>query len=690
VPHPIVEEELQLLARVLEAVAGAPAGPSSAEAPLVRELARLQEILVSGREEKDRIALLDQWNRHSALLAQLRRSRAGPRLDPRSPYFAHLVLREGELVRDLCLGKATCIREGVRIVDWRNAPVSKIFYRYQQGEEYEEELAGRSVEGQVVKRRTVLIRDEELLRVEAPEGSFVRDAAHGFREQRPEARRLSGGQGAALRAHALGSASRRRLGTLPGGRPLRADKRLPDVASLLDPSQFELISRPGSGVLVVRGSAGSGKTTVALHRVAFLVYHDPRLDSSRTLVITFSRALRDYADHVLPALGVRQVRIRTFHDWAAELRKRLFPRLPTGVREDASSAVRRLKLHPGLAHALAEHVRMTRGEPSVDQAMDDWASVLTHAALLEKWILRAAAEPMREAELARAIEACRAQAHDLYAWLGDRENEPPELDPEDDAILLRAFQLRVGPLPGPAAGRLAYHHLAIDEVQDFAPLELRVLLDCVDPQGSVTLAGDTQQQIAAAGGFRSWDDLFHELAIDAPALTTLRISYRSSAEVMAFARGVLGPLWESEDEPVATRSGPPVECFEFAEPGACVAQLSDALRELARSEPLAAVAVLTPSRAATDLYYEGLLRCEVPRVRCVHEHGFQFAPGIEVAEIEQAKGLEFDYVILTDVTAEAFPAEPSARRLLHVGATRAIHQLWLTHVGKPSPLIPPA
>jgi DNA helicase II / ATP-dependent DNA helicase PcrA len=58
-----------------------------------------------------------------------------------------------------------------------------------------------------------------------------------------------------------------------------------------------------------------------------------------------------------------------------------------------------------------------------------------------------------------------------------------------------------------------------------------------------------------------------------------------------------------------------------------------------------------------------------------------------VTEIEQAKGLEFDYVLLVDVDASHFPDLPAARRRLHVGATRAIHQLWLTTVGTPSPLV---
>ena len=61
--------------------------------------------------------------------------------------------------------------------------------------------------------------------------------------------------------------------------------------------------------------------------------------------------------------------------------------------------------------------------------------------------------------------------------------------------------------------------------------------------------------------------------------------------------------------------------------------------------------------------------------------------GVVVAEIEQVKGLEFDYVILVDVDAALYPDTSEARRRLHVGATRAIHQLWLTSIATPSPMV---
>jgi len=56
--------------------------------------------------------------------------------------------------------------------------------------------------------------------------------------------------------------------------------------------------------------------------------------------------------------------------------------------------------------------------------------------------------------------------------------------------------------------------------------------------------------------------------------------------------------------------------------------------------------------------------------------------------VRQSKGLEFDIVILLEVTDASYPASDDARRLLHVAMTRAAHQLWVTHTGAPSPLLP--
>lgn len=687
--HPIVQDELTVLDAVVQVLNEAPAPSGPSEATIRAELARLQEMLREGEKAEDQPALLEQYHRQLSLLEHLRNTRNVAQVDPQSPYFAHLRLREGATERDVLLGKATRVQRGVRIVDWRNAPISKVFYRYRQGEEYEEEIGGRSMAGEVVARRTVTIRDRKLRRVDAPEGTFCADAQApgGWHRVDAQAPQLAGGEGAALRAYGLGAGDHRRLGTDIEGTRRRADKHLPDIAGLIDPTQFELITRPSAGFVVIRGTAGSGKTTVALHRIAYLAYGDPGIDSAQTLVVVFSAALRDYVGHVLPALGIETVQVRTYRDWAAEHARRLFPKLPRSTREDAPAIVQRLKLHPALLVALRRQVDRVAGERGAPQAVDDWASSLCQLDFLESVFAEVAPGAFTADELRRAVSWNRDRHAELTAWLDGDNSVSPEIDPEDDPLLLRAWQLRVGPLPIRPNRPLRYRHVAIDEVQDFSPVEVQVLLDCLDERRSITLAGDTQQHVVAASGFTSWSDFFRHLGLDGTEVSTLDISYRCSRQIAHFAAGVLGPLREDPTPPRTTRDGPPVELFRFTDHGACVAFVADALKELLAKEPLASVAVLTASRELSNLYYRGLATGEVPRLRQVVYQDFTFAPGVEVTEIEQVKGLEFDYVIVVEASTTSFPGSPPARRLLHVAATRAVHQLWLTSVGTPAVMV---
>jgi DNA helicase II / ATP-dependent DNA helicase PcrA len=98
--------------------------------------------------------------------------------------------------------------------------------------------------------------------------------------------------------------------------------------------------------------------------------------------------------------------------------------------------------------------------------------------------------------------------------------------------------------------------------------------------------------------------------------------------------------------------------------------------------------VLTRNAAQADEAHAVLARGELPRLRRVRDQEFTFTPGVEVTDVVQTKGLEFDYVVLVGVDGESYPATESARHLLHVGLTRAIHQVWLVCWGRPSPLLP--
>jgi len=684
--NPIVTEEQDLLRHVLALLTEIDDPVEPDEAPIVRELETIREQLLSGSDNKDTAALTQQWNRQSALLAQIRSARGAARVDPSSPYFAHLRLRENGQLRDLCLGHATCINDSLRIIDWRNAPISKIFYRYQQGDEYEEALGDRIHCGEVLARRTVNIREGVLERVESPEGIFVTQPAGSERWIRilREKPALAGGEASALRARDPGDSSARLSAT---GYSARVDKFLPEITGLIDPEQFELITRPSTGFLAIRGTAGSGKTTVALHRIAYLAFDDPEIDSSKTLVTVFSPALRNYVGHVLPSLGLTNVEIATLQSWLAEQRRRHFPQLPRRTRDDAPALVTRVKLHPVTEIALSEQVRRVSGPRNASQALDDWASALTQEQLLLDTCAKHAPGTFSDADIRRFVDWNQRRNEELFARLeGDSESHP-ELDPEDDALLLRAWQLRVGPLRLSRTHPLRYRHIAIDEVQDFSALEIHILLGCLDHHQSITLAGDTQQHLIEHSGFTSWSQFLQSLGLPGTAVETLRVSYRSTREILDFALTLLGNLREDDEPPIATRSGPAVELFRFTDRGACVGFLADALQALSTQEPLASVAILTPSPATSALYYEGLSKNDLLPVRRVENQDFSFAPGIEVTEIEQVKGLEFDYVILVDVDDVNYPDAAASRRRLHVGATRAVHQLWLTTVGTQSSVL---
>jgi DNA helicase-2/ATP-dependent DNA helicase PcrA len=270
------------------------------------------------------------------------------------------------------------------------------------------------------------------------------------------------------------------------------------------------------------------------------------------------------------------------------------------------------------------------------------------------------------------------------------EDDLPILDADDLAILLRANQLLRKPDP-PLA------HLFVDEAQDLSPMKLAALIGRTAPAKqrgessqvpSVTLAGDTAQRLFLDNGFGDWGAVLGHLGLAHVAIEPLRIAYRSTREILELARHAMGPL--PIDVPAEVkRSGAPVEGFRFSAVGAAVAFLAEALRDLLVREPRATVALLARFPEQADRYFEGLRRAEVQSLRRVRAHDFTFRPGIDVTDVRQVKGLEFDYVVMLDANATSYGTDDEARHLFHIAATRAAHQLWLVVTSEPSPLIPP-
>jgi DNA helicase-2/ATP-dependent DNA helicase PcrA len=787
-------EEEALLARVLSSLAArataaarvAGAAPS-ARPDVTADLIALRDEISEARLEDvpQLVAQMERLQQVSATRADLQTLL----VDPASPYFGHMRLREevegrGRVERDVLIGRATFVDPASRIniVDWRHAPVSQLFYRYAEGSDYEETFGEREVEGEVLVRRTLTIDGGRLTRVASPQGVWVRSGGAGgeWLERDAPVRALAGGERTGARAEPT-SRARGMLGAAPAGAQA-LDRHLPEIAALLDPRQFELITARDAGVVVIQGGAGSGKTTVGLHRLAYLAYTFPdRFPARRLVVVTMGTALAAYIGEVLPSLGVEGVRVLTFAAWAERELRAAVPWLRPAIVDEAPPYVTRVKSHPALMHELERRAAAHAGKRNARAAVDLWADLLTDKACLLRLLRDAAELPIAEAdvleahrynsdrvsailaldpresppapkapkkksgrivrrvepadaadiavaafdlkpgqrtvdadlpEAIRRIEDALAGGHDDQDVRGETgidgertEDDRPMLDADDVAFLLRAHQLLCGV-------KQPFAHLFVDEAQDLSPLKLSVLIGRTSSRGpsegpralrarpggrnppplgstspSITLAGDTSQKLFLDNGFGDWRGVLGHLALSHVAVEPLRIAYRSTREILALAREAMGPLADALP-PEAPRSGAPVEAFRFPGAGAAVAFLAEALRDLFSREPRATVALLARHPEQADRAYDGLRRAEVPSLRRVRAQEFTFRPGIEVTDVRQVKGLEFDYVVMLDVNAASYSRDDESRHLFHIGVTRAAHQLWLLVTGSPSPLVP--
>ncbi len=685
----IVEEEQALLARARASLeqekARAPREPAS-EMRSIEALRALRDEAASARAEDLPPLLLEMSIRQQLL----ERGGREPLPNVLSPYVAHLRVREEDLVKDYLLGRASFLdpSSGIRIVDWRVAPVAQIFYRYREGDTYEETFPGRVAEGTVEARRIVVITNGILRRIVGDRVVLTRDPdGRWSRSDRGALALTPGGAGTAARPGALGVG----VGQGASAGPM-------DITALLDAEQFAAISAPPDEPLLVLGSAGSGKTTVALHRLARIAARDPhRYPLSRVGVVVPEEGLARLSRRLLEPLGVGATQVRTLDAWSYALSRQVFGDPVPRVCMDPPALVSSLKRHPALYDELREKFAALKPDNlTLKRLRRKLADLLSDRPFLEGVVAKSRGDIPRSAvqetvrhtmlqladpldkELASIVDKEKKRAIDRRAiWEGTPDELAGTLDIEDLPILLFVRAWR-GSIAGPSMA-----HLVLDEAEDFALFELFVLGKRLAQPRSVTLAGDEAQQTSSS--FAGWTRSLETVGVGHAATCRLSTSYRCPRPVAELARRILGALAPA-GETRAAREGVPVGTFAFPTEQQTELFVAGAVRDLIDREPRASVAILAHDEETALRFFE-LLR-ELPEARLVRHGEFSFEPGIDVTDVDNAKGLEFDYVIVPDASRDAYPMTDDARRRLHVAITRTSHQLWLLSGGAPSPLVP--
>jgi superfamily I DNA/RNA helicase len=443
--------------------------------------------------------------------------------------------------------------------------------------------------------------------------------------------------------------------------------------------QREVVALPPTGDFVVLGTAGSGKTTMAVHRAAHLA--DPATDHcGRTLLVTFNRALLAYFSH-LGAESMPCVDVRNYHVFARGY-------LASIDEMSADWIVRTEQRRAQLVREATAAVRASYGETGVLGRDDEFFVAETRYMAQHGLLTRQAyIEADRVGRGVALDRAARQRVFDIFErYVELRGQRGKRYDWHDIAAAARAG------LAADGRPRL-YRHVVIDEGQDFSPEMIRSLALAIPADGSLTLFGDVAQQIYGRG--ISW----RRAGLDITAVWRFERNYRNTPEIAALGLAIADmPYFRDQADMVAPTafraSGPPPTLVHLGDEAAETRFVVEQARAAAAT---GSVAVLV-RRHEDENRFAYALR---PAQRLHRDlQTWRGGPGISYGTVHSAKGFEFDTVILVGLTADRWP-DPKAietdgldeataldGRLLYVGVTRARQNLIMTATGALTALLP--
>ncbi|MFC4810365.1 HelD family protein [Paenibacillus sp. GCM10023250] len=681
------------------------------------EAKRIDEVLADIRKQLREIGPRYTGNDFTEQMLEQQREQREQRLNvaEREPYFGRIDFQEAAkpAPKPLYIGKAGVADQrtnDVLVVDWR-APVASLFYAFSGGEApISYESPDGEVEGTVHLKRNLLVREGKLERVV---DSYVR----GQEDESVTDEFL---------LYRLGE---------------NKDNKLRDIVSTIQQEQDRIIRTDKNKAVFIQGVAGSGKTTVALHRLAYLLYrYAGTVRADRMVIFAPNRMFLDYISGVLPELGVGDILQTTFADWALDqlgqavrLDEAYDPMAywfeQPRTREELLASTGRIKGSLAFKALVDAKLALTEASLMPNEPFEPMAGWRVTPAMIAEWL---ATDDVGEPYMKRRARLVSRLKRWLESeWKARRQTDAKlktKLNAKLNAYAKKipaptAAQLYAALLAEPAAQSLLpaksapatikqlkaalirpedlaplvyiqvrlngfegspYDHIVIDEAQDYSPFQLEALRLC-QRQPSMTVLGDLQQGIHGYAGIHGWAELTSLFPEADTGYFELDRSYRSTMEIIEFANRVLGGMGDGVKPAVPVfRSGEAVDVIRAATDERRLDDVAETIMDWRQSGEYRTIAVLGRNIASCESIAERLREAGI-EAALVQSKQEAYGGGLTVVPAYLAKGLEFDAVLVADADGVSYGGNDA--KLLYVACTRALHKLKLLYCGELTPLV---
>lgn len=532
-----------------------------------------------------------------------------------------------------------------------------------------------------------------------------------------------------------------------------ADKRLKSIVATIQREQNEIIRAPKSNI-IVQGVAGSGKTTVALHRLSYLIYQMRKFDStSDFMIIAPNNLFLNYISQVLPELDTGNVSQLTIEELTSILVKEKFKILNKNetLRKIAEGEEAKwyLKLKTSLdyknlldefwakeeknyiperytyrgieLYSRDELYNTFKGIKSGNIQTDllkmceNVANKLKHIdyreqllerllerakesdvdiSLQEKWDLNRLFEKGGTSFFKKQTKTKNFSVIEIYKkFLQSLKNFDKYKELSEDSLrLLKKGEITFEDIPAfiYLASKLYLCdsfdnicNVVIDEAQDFGLFHFYVIKKLFK-NAVFDLYGDMNQAIFSYSSINDWNEVSENIFKGINSYYELIKSYRTTIEIMDIAN-LVGNVTNLVKSNSVIRHGDKVRAIKYD--AKCFnQQILDVVGEEAKK--YSTVAVLCKSNKECERINEVLLFNGV-KSKLLNEKNNQIE-GVVLLTIQEAKGLEFDSVILNDVSKDNFDKNSGHdMRLLYVGLTRAMHNMIIMSKGEPTEALKP-